>query len=58
MVNYFYRTGWDLLECVGTITNICDLIGAYEIPLEQVTNKQHDILDEEISRASIDAITE
>ena len=59
VANYFYRAGLvDSFECVGTVTDICDLIGVYEIPLEQVANERHDILDEGISRASIDAIAE
>ena len=59
VANYFYRAGLvDSFECAGTVTDICDLIGVYEIPLEQVANERHDILDEGISRASIDAIAE
>lgn len=59
VANYFYRAGLvDSFECAGTVTDICDLIGVYEIPLEQVANEHHDILDEGISRASIDAIAE
>ena len=59
VANYFYRAGLvDSFECAGTVTDICDLIGVYEIPLEQVANEHHSILDEGISRASIDAIAE
>lgn len=59
VANYFYRAGLvDSFECAGTVTDICDLIGVYEIPLEQVANEHHNILDEGISRASIDAIAE
>lgn len=59
VANYFYRAGLvDSFECAGTVADICDLIGVYEIPLEQVANEHHDILDEGISRASIDAIAE
>lgn len=59
VANYFYRAGLvDSFECAGTVANIYDLIGLDEIPLEQVANEHHDILDEGISRASIDAIAE
>lgn len=59
VANYFYRAGLvDSFECAGTVADIYDLIGLDEIPLEQVANERHDILDEGISRASIDAIAE
>ncbi|PAV37964.1 hypothetical protein CJ260_11895 [Megasphaera sp. ASD88] len=59
VANYFYRAGLvDSFECAGTVADIYDLIGLDEIPLEQVANEHHAILDEGISRASIDAIAE
>ncbi|MBM6732831.1 hypothetical protein [Megasphaera stantonii] len=59
VANYFYRAGLvDSFECAGTVADIYDLIGLDEIPLDQVANEHHDILDEGISRASIDAIAE
>ena len=59
VANYFYRAGLvDSFECDGTVSDIYDLIGLDEIPLEQVANEHYAILDEGISRASIDAIAE
>lgn len=59
VANYFYRAGLvDSFECAGTVADIYDLIGLDEIPLEQVANEHYAILDEGISRASIDAIAE
>lgn len=59
VANYFYRAGLvDYYECASTIADVYDLIGLDDTPLEQVANEHHDILDEGISRASIDAIAE
>lgn len=59
VANYFYRAGLvDSVECASSIADIYDLIGLDDTPLEQVANEHHDILDEGISRASIDAIAE
>lgn len=59
VANYFYRAGLvDSVECASSIADIYDLIGLDDTPLEQVANERHDILDEGISRASIDAIAE
>lgn len=59
VANYFYRAGLvDSVECASSIAAIYDLIGLDDTPLEQVANEHHDILDEGISRASIDAIAE
>ena len=59
VANYFYRAGLvDSFECAGTVADIYDLIGLDDTPLEQVANEHHAILDEGISRASIDAIAE
>lgn len=59
VANYFYRAGLvDSFECAGTVADIYDLIGLDDTPLEQVANEHHTILDEGISRASIDAIAE
>ena len=59
VANYFYRAGLvDSVECASSIADIYDLIGLDDTPLEQVANEHHNILDEGISRASIDAIAE
>lgn len=59
VANYFYRAGLvDSFECAGTVADIYDLIGLDDTPLEQVANEHHNILDEGISRASIEAIAE
>lgn len=59
VANYFYRAGLvDSIECARGIADIYDLIGLDDTPLEQVANEHHDILDEGISRASIDTIAE
>ena len=59
VANYFYRAGLvDSFECAGTVADIYDLIGLDDTPLEQVANEHHALLDEGISRASIDAIAE
>lgn len=59
VANYFYRAGLvDSVECASSIADIYDLIGLDDTPLEQVANEHHAILDEGISRASIDAIAE
>lgn len=59
VANYFYRAGLvDSVECASSIADIYDLIGLDDTPLEQVANEHHDLLDEGISRASIDAIAE
>ena len=59
VANYFYRAGLvDSVECASSIADIYDLIGLDDTPLEQVANEHHSILDEGISRASIDAIAE
>ncbi len=59
VANYFYRAGLvDSVECASSIADIYDLIGLDDTPLEQVANEHHNILDEGISRASIEAIAE
>lgn len=59
VANYFYRAGLvDSVECASSIADIYDLIGLDDTPLEQVANEHHDLLDEGISRASIEAIAE